>query len=140
MDLSAYYLTAPPNIVFPVGDRAGSSPLDIERTDIEQVTERGKRWIYDQFKRRTWALTYRVTLAQLAFFRTLDAAADGQRVTFYFVPDVVTDATAVLVRKEKDFKPKEVDSVVADGNGSDTLLYDYTLLLTEEPTGAEVEA
>lgn len=140
MGLSAYYLTAPPNIVFPLGDRAGSSPLDIERTDILHETEKGKRWVYAQFKRRCWTLTYRVTLTQLTFFRTLDAAVDGQRDTFNFIPDVDTDPTAVLVRKEKDFKPKEVDSVVADGNGSETLLYDYTLILTEEPTGAEVAA
>lgn len=137
--ISGYYLTTVSGLVsFPVARRYGGEGNHVERTDLVHETDRGRRWVYAQFDRRIFNLTFRVTEAQLATFTTLDTAVDGQRTAFYFVPDVTVPGTAIYVRKEKDFKPRELEGK-ASSAGVATKMFDYMLQLTEEPTGDEVE-
>lgn len=136
--ISGYSLTDVGAVVsFAKARRYGSADLDIERSELSYETDRGKRWVYSLFERRNWRIDYRVTLAELAVFQTMDAAVKG--IAFYFVPDVASPSTRVHVRKEKDFRPKEFEKGVSV-SGSITRLYDYSLVLTQEPTAAEVLA
>jgi hypothetical protein len=122
---------------FPIAERYGSDPIGIEEGDLELTTERGRRYIYKQFTRQTRRLVFRGTTAQLQFFKDLHQLLGGQETPFYFLPDNDDEATVLFVRKEKDFKPKELDQAAADSDG-DTAVYDYELILTEEPSGPEV--
>lgn len=145
--LRGYYLASPTFLIdFPVGERFGSLVDGRLEGDLIHETERGKRWVYKQFTRRTWRLNFRVSETDLQFFRTLHDAVGGSETAFYFVEDVTTFTTAgdsigldVLVRKEQHFDPHELTDpgVVL---GVEMPFYDYTLELTEEPTDAEIDA
>ncbi len=119
--------------------RYGSATLDIERGELSYETDRGKHWNYVQYTRKIPRLDFRVTLAQLAIFQTLDTAVNGDEIAFYYVPNVAVPTTAIYVRKEKGFAPKEYGGGVSV-SGSITQLYDYSLQLTQEPTAAEILA
>lgn len=125
---------------FPVAERYGSLPIGIVEGDLTMTTERGKEYVYKQFTKRVWKLTFRVSLFDLAFFRTLHETVGGKLVPFYFMEDTAdSSGSAVLVRKEPDFEPRELDQP-ASIDEQDIEMYDYTLILTEEPEGAEVQA
>lgn len=140
--ISGYYTNASPPVLiaFPKARRYGGDELGIERGAIELETDRGKRWVYNLFERRVLQLDFRITLAQLAVFQTLDSVMVGNATAFYFVPDVSAPSVGnVYVRKEKDFKPKEHQQGVLV-SGAAAKLFDYSLILTQEPTAAAVLA
>lgn len=135
---SGYYLEgASPLVViaFPVARRMGADDAHIERGNLKHTTERGREWIYGQFERVIYRLTFRLTAAQLAIFATLDAAVEGERVPFYFVPDIAGSPLApIYVRKERDFRPQEMPLKVNAGEQ----FFEYVLELRQEPQGVEV--
>ena len=133
-------------ITFPKGERPGSSlrgklgPLAREHTDLEFETEEGVLWLYPQVRRRIWDLVFRVTEYELEIFETLHQAVDGQRIVFYFYPDV--DASPLIsypVRKEKDFKPQQIDTPTVI-NDIIVPVYDYHLIMREESAAAQILA
>lgn len=121
-------------VTLPVAERYGAQ-ISFDRSQIILETEKGKRWVYPQFKRISMKLTFRVTTAELAAFEALDALANGAENAFYFVHDTDDMAAAFLCRKEKDYAPKELDEP-AWVDGVETAVYDYTLEITEEPEAA----
>lgn len=149
MGYPGYYLAdaSPIEIVtFPVGERPGSSlrgklgPLAREHTDLSFETEEGVLWIYPQVRRRIWDLIFRVNEYQLETFETLHLAVDGQRIAFYFMPDVdLSPSSAYLVRKEKDFNPQQIDTPTHISNVI-VPYYDYHLILREESEAAQILA
>lgn len=122
--------------VLPVQYRHGAQDTGEERNHLTMETERGKRYVYTKFTRVVRRYVFRVTAAQLADFRALHDAVDGNVAAFYWVPDSAVPATYLYVRKEKDFLPVMLSEPIP----SSRLLYDYTLELTGEPTDAEVDA
>ncbi len=147
MGYPGYYLahSSPIEIVtFPVAERPGSSlrgklgPFAKEHTDLSFETEEGVLWIYPQIRRRVWDLTFRVDEYDLAIFETLHLAADGQRIAFYFVPDVTNSPIeSYLVRKEKDFQPQAIDTPTYI-SGVNVQIYDYHLIMREESDAAQL--
>lgn len=128
-------------IEFPRSVRASSSllgknagPIARERTDLVFETQEGVKWIRSQIRRRKWTLTFRVTLAELEIFATLDLAVDGQATAFYFYPNVDNPSEVYLVRKAKDFDPPAVDQF-AKGM---VRIFDYVLELIEESAAAQI--
>ena len=107
------------------------------RQDIVLETELGRRWIFEQFDRQTYAFTFRCTPDDLELFRTLDEAVGGQRDPFLFYPFFDVDPSlAIFVRKTPEFdegteQPGVLDSAIER-------IIDYTLTVSEEPTGEEV--
>lgn len=139
--LHAYYLDESVLTVqtFPVGERFGAAPHEIEEGDRVLETEFGKKWVYKQFSRRVFRIPMRLTEAQLDFFKTLHEAVGGIETPFYYMVDsLASTSTGILVRKEPQFQPQELDQPAVGTNGTETTMYDYTLILTEEPTGPEV--
>lgn len=138
MGFPGYYLSDPLEVqAFPVAPRYGSSPLDIQKTDLVIQTERMRSWIYPQARQAVPKLVFRASALDIEFFRTLDLTVDGQAIPFYFVPDIDDMSGAMYVRKEPHFRPRELDQpgVV---QGVEMAFYDYVLELTEEPDGVEV--
>lgn len=140
MGLPGYYISNPMAlVVLPVAERYGAA-IGEQREDLLMETERGKRYVYNQFKRTIRTMTFRVTESQLVAFRTLHEAVNGQATPFYWVVDTDDSASGVLyVRKEKDFRPTELDQPTA-ANGIQVPMYDYVLSLTGEPTDAQIDA
>jgi len=140
MGRPGFYVTDPnAALEFPRGPRYGSAPRDILEGDLVIETEAGKRWVYKQFTRDKIVVNMRLTAEQLEFFRELHQTVGGQETEFYFVPDMDDIDTVVLVRKEPNFEPKELDDPgVVDGE--EIALYDYSLTMTQEPDGPEVAA
>jgi len=136
--------SSPVEIVeFPKSVRSDSSllgknggPIERERTDNVFETEEGVKWIRAKIRRRKWTLHFRVTISELEIFEALDLSVDGQRVAFYFYPDVDNSAEAYLVRKDKDFKVPAHDQL-AKGM---VRIFDYVLELIEESEAAQILA
>lgn len=151
MGYPGYFLadSSPVEIVtFPRADHYASSstprgrlgPIAREHTDLDFETEEGVHWIYPQIRRRVWFLTFKVSEYELEIFETLHQAVDGQRVAFYFMPDVDDSSPMIsfLVRKEKDFLPRKVDT---QWDGTNIVgWYEYTLELREESEAAQILA
>lgn len=138
MGLPGWYISDPDDLQeFPVAGGFDSIEGD-EEGDIDHETERGKRWVYKQFSRRIWRFIFRLTDVQKDFFRDLHRAVGGRETPFYFVPDVdASPLEAVLVRKEKDFIPDSAQGMmIAGGSGR---FWQYTMELSEEPEGTEVQ-
>lgn len=125
-------------VTLPVADRYGAT-IGFEENDLVQETEKGRRWVFKQFRRRVRKMIFRCTETELAAFRTLHDAVDGQDQPFIFVPDVsnLNPATFIFCRKDKDFLPKEFDSPGMEG-GVLVTVFDYALEISEEPTGLEI--
>lgn len=152
MAYPGYYLadSSPIEIVtFPKAESASASsmprgkfgPIAREHTDLSFETEEGVLWTYPQVRRRIWRLTFRITEYELEIFETLHQAVDGQRIAFYFMPDVDEESPIVsyLVRKEKDFQPQQTGTPHWDGTDI-VPMYDYTLELREESEAAQILA
>lgn len=141
MSLGYYLADDSPTVIhtFPTGPMYGSSPHDIERGELSMETERGKHWTYIQFERKIPQYKFLLlTESHIAFFRTLDEAVQGDSIPFYFLPDVDASPLDVLyVRKEKDFK-LVMNSEGGMVGGFKTPTFIYTLILTQEPTAAEI--
>ncbi len=148
MGYPGYYLadSSPTEIVtFPVAERPGSSlrgklgPFAKEHTDLSFETEEGVLWIYPQIRRRVFDLIFRVTEYELAIFETLHLAVDGQRIAFYYMPDVdeLSPLVSYLVRKEKDFMPQQIDTPTYISNVI-VPMYDYHLIMREESDAAQL--
>lgn len=118
-------------VTFPVAGQHGGS-YNLIREMLAYKTERGRSWNYERFELRDWKITFRVSPAQLEIFRTLDIAVGGNRDPFLFVPDVTTPTTRIFCRKEKDFSPVQLSTPVLGA------YYDYTLEISEEPSGVSV--
>lgn len=132
MGFPGYYLVNPADLhTFTLKERSGSDPKSIEELDIVHETDSGKKFVFKQGSRASRKYVFRGTSAQMEQFEDLHILVGGQETAFYFVADVAA-MLAVYVRKEKDFKPSELDQrAVVDGVETD--MYDYTLELTEEP-------
>lgn len=116
-------------VVLPIQSRIGVE-YGKERADILHETERGRRWVYPQFNRQVRRMTFRLTLAQMAAFQTLDEAVGGQRDPFIWVVDTEeSPATRLFVRKDAHFILRQHPQV-AHGE-----LVDLEIRLSEEPTG-----
>lgn len=127
-----YYLTDPGGLILlPVAERYGAQ-IGYDQNQIILETERGRRWVYHQFRRTTYELVYRVTTEQLFLFQALHEAVNGSEIPFYFVHDTADLAAAVYGRKEKDYQPKELDEP-GWVDGVETAIYDYTFRFTSEP-------
>src|SRR6266571_4832453 len=135
MGLPGYYITDPSALVaFPVSF-GFDSLKGHEEGDLAFETERGKRWVYKQFTRRTLKLQFRLTDSQLAIFETLHQAVQGQAIPFYFVPDVnASPLDALYVRKEQNFTPARATGMEQDGTVG--RFWEYLLELSAEVTGA----
>jgi hypothetical protein len=135
----AYYILDPDEALeFPVAPRYGSSPHSIEEGDLTLTTERGKVWVYKKYRKKIPRVNVRVSETQLQFFKTLHLAVGGQETPFYYAPDSDDMATVFYVRKEPNFEPVELEEEGVFG-GVVEPVYDYTLILREEPTGPDVE-
>lgn len=152
MGYPGYYLadTSPIEVVtFPVAERPGSSPigrtrtgavLAREHTDLVHETDEGVLWVYPQVRRRRWRLIFRVSEDDLEIFETLHVAVDGQRIAFYFVPDVdASPFVSYLVRKVPDFDPQQIDTPKTE-LGEIIPMYDYVLEMREESEAAQILA
>jgi hypothetical protein len=130
----AWYLTDADEMEeFPLAERFGSS-MRVERVTLDMTAERGRRFIYTQEeRRRVWTLLFRFHTQEIYdFFEDLDAAVTGDETPFYFVLDPdASPIDAVLVRKEKDFDPRPMDTGKSSGDTA-APIWDYTLTLTEE--------
>lgn len=119
-------------VELPIQSRIGVE-YGTERSDIVHETERGRRWVYPEFDRRVRRMTFRLTLAQLAAFDTLDAAVHGQRDPFMWVTDVdVSPPERFMVRKDAHHIVRQHPNVQ---HGE---LVDLQLNISEEPTGPEI--
>lgn len=134
---SGYYLSDPDDLVTLPGALPDSDLYGYQERDLVHETEHGLKWVYKQSRARIRRLNFQLTVSQLAILETLHNAVEGQRVVFYFVPDVASPFTVILVRKEQDFRPRAHRQLVLV-NSVRTQLYDYTLELTEEITAASV--
>lgn len=132
-----YYLSDPDDLVTLPPALPDSDLYGYQEHDLAHETEHGVKWVYKQSRHRIRRLVFQLTVAQLAILETLHLAVEGQRTAFYFVPDVVSPLTVILVKKEQDFRPKAQRQLVIV-NGVRTQLYDYVLELTEEVTAASV--
>jgi hypothetical protein len=140
LGLSGYYLANPADVVlFPVAERWGSTK-PLQEDDIVHTTERGRRWVYKLDRLRIYVLIFRVNSTNLEWFRAFHELVNGQEVPFYFIHDTDAEsaAEAVLVRKEQNFEYTEGPDPGVFG-GVQSGVYDYTMTLTEEPAGAEVQ-
>lgn len=139
--------SSPPEIVeFPVAERPGSSlrgklgPTAREHTNLEFETEEGVLWIYPQIRRRIFRLIFRVNEYDLEIFETLHQAVDGNRIAFYYYPDVeASPLTSFLVRKARDFDPQQIDTPTYISNVI-VPIYDYVLEMREESEAAQLLA
>jgi len=116
-------------VTLPIQSRIGVE-YGKERADILHETERGRRWVYPQFDRQVRRMTFRLTLAQMAAFETLDEAVGGQRDPFIWMVDTdESPSTRLFVRKQAHFILRQHPNV---GHGE---LVDLQIDLSEEPTG-----
>lgn len=121
-----------PEVELPIQSRIGVE-YGTERSDLLMETERGRRWIYPQFTRYRRTMVFRLTLAQLAAFQTLDEAVGGQRDPFIFIVDVdVSPQEQIFCRKESSMIVRQLENVA---HGA---VVDYQMVITEEPTGPEI--
>lgn len=114
--------------------------IGIQRDSIVHETERGRRWVYRRFERRTWQFVFRTDIptktATLAKFRALDQAVDGDADPFLFYPDFGdSPLLSYFVRLVKDFDEGTEQAI---NTGSIIRSTDYELILSEEPTGNTV--
>lgn len=113
-------------VELPVAPRFGSDFMGQENRDIEHETDGGQSWYYRAFQRRKpWTLTFRVTHAQLADFRTLHDAVDGALTPFYFRLNIEDFDVTLYCRKESNFEPQMLSTPTRPR------MFDYTLRLTE---------
>lgn len=114
--------------------------IAIERAGIVLETERGRRYVYRQFQRRTFRLPFALLPVQLAVFAALDEAVDGDGDPFLFIPDVdeASPGAAIFVRKTAGFVEGTEEPVTV--NGAVVRRVIYVLELSEEPTGTEITA
>jgi hypothetical protein len=143
----------------PVFDNAGQpvasgSPVELgigrwgrkivkNRTDILLETERGRRYVYPQFDRRSFTILFRRTPLELEIFRELDEAVGGQRDPFLFIPDMDNPDETIFVRKSPEFdegtESAVVGSTIESVLGTNIIrLVEYQFVITEEPTGIEI--
>lgn len=119
-------------IELPIQSRIGVE-YGTERSDLLMETERGRRWVYPQFTRYRRTMIFRLTLAQLAAFETLDDAVGGQRDPFFFIVDVdVSPQEQIFCRKESSMIVRQLENVA---HGA---MVDYQMIITEEPVGPEI--
>lgn len=142
--LRGFFLTDPDEaLAFPKAESVGSLPIQNYEGDLVLKTEHGKTWVYKQFRGLQWTLQFRLTETQLQFFRDLHDLVQGQETPFYFVEDIEAEGSAgtlvaYYVRKEAEFRPTNEQIGIDPETGEETLFYDYTLELTQEPTDDEI--
>ncbi len=138
MGRPGYYTLDDPSIVeFPRAERIGSNLINRQRTDLIFETEEGVIWPYPQIRRRMFWLNFRVNESQLEVWDALDLLVDGLQEPFYFVPDTDAPGTAILVRKEQNFEPKQLDERGV-WDGVEMAVFDYAWLLKEEVPNLEI--
>lgn len=109
----------------------------IDNANLFEETPLGQDWGRPRFKRLKASITFHCTPEQLEAFEDLDAAVDGSRLAFWYVPDV-DESTAYYVRKQDDFLPKELAPVLVDGEL--VALSEITLELTGEAEMTDPDA
>jgi hypothetical protein len=113
------------------GGRAG-----VEESAISHETGGGVFWNFVEFSRRTFRVPFRFHDSMYANFLALHQATGGIALPFVWAP-VAGGASVYLVRKEKNFDPREEDQEGVLG-GSVGPVWSYTLELTEESRGLEI--
>jgi len=104
-----------------------------ERYNETLETERGRRWVVTKFERQVRRMRFRITLAQLVGFETLDLAVGGDRDPFFFIVDTDESPTErIFCRKESGFIVRQVEQVM---HGA---YVDYEMSISEEPAGPEI--
>jgi hypothetical protein len=111
------------------------------REDLVLTTEKGYEWIYPQWDRRHYVLTFRILPNKLAssieIFRTLDEAVSGHRDPFLFYENILgSPSSAVLVRKTKDFDEGAEQPITYTTGVVRSV--DYVLELFEVVTGTDI--
>jgi hypothetical protein len=101
-------------------------------------TEKGVRYVYEQFSRRQKKLPFRVTNDDIQALENLHVATHGAVLPFVYIPDI-SGNLVLYVRKEQNFEPKEIESPVVS-NDELMACWDYTLELTEESSGRTITA
>lgn len=127
-----YYIAdGDPVTEFPVTERPDGEPDSIEESDVDFEAQSGRTYVDKQFSRGVMTLNFWLTEAQKEFFRELHVAVGGREIPFYFVLDVSASPQQILlVRKEKDFRPRRLR--IAKVGGVRTTWWEYTLTLTEQ--------
>lgn len=120
-------------VTLPVQRRLGAE-YGYEAESLIMTTERGRRWVYPEYEREVRRMVFRLqTGAQLDAFYNLHVAVRGHRDPFIFIPDTADSPYYTLFcRKEAHFMVRELENV-AYGD-----IVDYTMTLTEEPTGPAI--
>ncbi len=119
-----------------------------ERHDIPLETEKGRRWIYPQFDRLIFGLTFRGFPDNIALLQALDDAVDGQRDPFFLYIDWLTIQvsgfgfnvslpTSIFVRKQPDWEETNEQPGVQNGEGLSRIV-DVEIIFSEEPTGSDI--
>lgn len=123
--LGSVYTTLPGHYRF------GGRPRSVEESNIPLETDSGVRFVYGQFKRKSFELVFILTDADLDVHKTMYDAIAGELSPFYFSLNG-TGSDAVFVRIVPGFDPQERDQPKRTGASSYTRLYDYTLRMTQE--------
>lgn len=122
LDTSPFEWVDLPNVNRTPGAPRFGAAQDLDENNIVHETNFGVRHVYRVFTRNTWRLTFRITETQLATWRAMHDAVDGELIPFYFR---IGDAY-LYCRKEAGFQPQQLTEMADDP------LYDYTITLTEE--------
>ena len=122
----AYSLDGDSWTELPVGPRFDAM-LGVEEQNIDLETDAGVLWLYRLFERDRLELTFKFTLTQMAEFRALHDAVQGQLTPFYLTLDVNADPiVSIYCRKEAGFLPQ--------GTGEQVMppVFTYRLIVRQE--------
>lgn len=125
-------------VALPRTFRYGVQPAREEHR-IGHETNAGVRWRFRLFGRDRFRYPFRFPDEELAAFRALHDAVDGDRLPFVWIPDQDL-ADVYVVRKDQDFEPTEIANQAGRFNSTVQAIYDYMLTVTSESRGLEVAA
>jgi hypothetical protein len=101
----AYSLDGTTWVTFPKGPRFDWAP-GLEEQNIVLETDSGRRFIYPQFQRDSWSITFRFSDMDRQHFQDFHNAVDGQLNQFYLTVGANNAAIAVIYgRKSVSFLP-----------------------------------
>lgn len=124
--ITAWSLDGDTWIDLPVGPRFDLM-LGQEEINLDLETDAGVEWIYRLFTRDRWELPFKITMDQLADFRALHDAVDGQLTPFYFTLDRTAEPIVYIYgRKEPGFLPQGTGEFV------NPPLFNYRLIIRQE--------
>src|SRR5262249_6057932 len=128
-----YYFDVPGNVILlPVPETYGAE-IGYDQEQIIMTSDRGNRFVYDQFRRIHMKLPFKLVGPQIFALQALHIAAHSSEIPFWFWYDTSDPAsTAFLCRKEKVFHPKEMADPVWV-SGEEFPVWDYILDIAEEP-------